>query len=211
MNIEQIMQLLPHRSPFLMVDRVLKIEGNRIIGVKNVTMNEPYFQGHFPGHPIMPGVLQLEAMAQVAGHLMIKQRRERSATGLFHVRRGCQMAQTGVPGDVLIIEVELTKCAEKSARPRAFARCAAKSSARRKSPSCSASLIDCHSCIPFHSSADHPSQGAASAPVARSAPTVSSANMSRWATSCRLHSHVVIDGHTQLGRENEIFPSPASG
>ncbi len=62
----QVMQLLPHRYPFLMVDRVLSMEGNRIVGVKNVSVNEPYFQGHFPGHPIMPGVLQLEAVAQVA-------------------------------------------------------------------------------------------------------------------------------------------------
>ena len=66
------MQMLPHRYPFLMVDRVVKIEGNHIIAVKNVTINEPYFQGHFPGHPIMPGVLQLEAMAQVAGIVMLK-------------------------------------------------------------------------------------------------------------------------------------------
>ncbi|MBT6102778.1 MAG: UDP-3-O-[3-hydroxymyristoyl] N-acetylglucosamine deacetylase, partial [Verrucomicrobia bacterium] len=64
---EQIMQILPHRYPFLMVDRVTRIDGNQITAEKNVTINEPYFQGHFPGHPIMPGVLQLEAMAQVAG------------------------------------------------------------------------------------------------------------------------------------------------
>jgi UDP-3-O-[3-hydroxymyristoyl] N-acetylglucosamine deacetylase/3-hydroxyacyl-[acyl-carrier-protein] dehydratase len=72
MDIEEVMKWLPHRYPFLMVDRILKIEGNRIVGLKNVTMNEPFFQGHFPGHPIMPGVLQLEAMAQVAGILLIK-------------------------------------------------------------------------------------------------------------------------------------------
>ncbi|MDE2643726.1 MAG: UDP-3-O-acyl-N-acetylglucosamine deacetylase, partial [Verrucomicrobiota bacterium] len=70
---EQIMQILPHRYPFLMVDRVTRIDGNQITAEKNVTINEPYFQGHFPGHPIMPGVLQLEAMAQVAGILTLKQ------------------------------------------------------------------------------------------------------------------------------------------
>jgi len=72
MDIEQIMKLLPHRYPILLVDKILKLEGNKIVGLKNVTVNEPYFQGHFPGHPIMPGVLQLEAMAQVGGLMMMK-------------------------------------------------------------------------------------------------------------------------------------------
>ncbi|MCX6924661.1 MAG: UDP-3-O-acyl-N-acetylglucosamine deacetylase, partial [Verrucomicrobia bacterium] len=71
-DIHGVMKLLPHRYPFLMVDRIAKIEGTHIIGIKNVTINEPYFQGHFPGHPVMPGVLQLEAMAQVAGIVMLK-------------------------------------------------------------------------------------------------------------------------------------------
>ena len=69
----QLMKILPHRYPFLMVDKITKIEGTTIVGVKNVTANEPYFQGHFANHPIMPGVLQLEAIAQVAGVLMLRQ------------------------------------------------------------------------------------------------------------------------------------------
>ncbi len=92
------MKCLPHRYPFLMVDQILKIEGNRIVGVKNVTINEPYFQGHFPGHPIMPGVLQLEAMAQVAGILMLKRAETADTTRVFHGRRRRQMAQAGFPG-----------------------------------------------------------------------------------------------------------------
>ena len=71
LDVIQVMKILPHRPPFLMVDRVTKIEGNRIVAQKNVTMAEPVFEGHFPGHPILPGVLQLEAMAQVAGILMM--------------------------------------------------------------------------------------------------------------------------------------------
>jgi UDP-3-O-[3-hydroxymyristoyl] N-acetylglucosamine deacetylase/3-hydroxyacyl-[acyl-carrier-protein] dehydratase len=72
MSIEEIMKVLPHRYPFLLVDRILEIEGKqRIVGMKNVTMNEPFFQGHFPGHPIMPGVLIIEAMAQVGGMLLM--------------------------------------------------------------------------------------------------------------------------------------------
>jgi UDP-3-O-[3-hydroxymyristoyl] N-acetylglucosamine deacetylase/3-hydroxyacyl-[acyl-carrier-protein] dehydratase len=71
-GIEEIMKVLPHRYPFLLVDRILEIEhGKRIVGLKNVTINEPFFQGHFPGHPIMPGVLIIEAMAQVGGMLLM--------------------------------------------------------------------------------------------------------------------------------------------
>ena len=72
LGIEEIMKVLPHRYPFLLVDRILEIErGKRIVGIKNVTINEPFFQGHFPGHPIMPGVLIIEAMAQVGGMLLM--------------------------------------------------------------------------------------------------------------------------------------------
>ena len=72
MSIEEIMKVLPHRYPFLLIDRILEIDGKqRIVGMKNVTINEPFFQGHFPGHPIMPGVLIIEAMAQVGGMLLM--------------------------------------------------------------------------------------------------------------------------------------------
>jgi beta-hydroxyacyl-ACP dehydratase FabZ len=68
LNINEVMDFLPHRYPFLMIDRILEFEADkRIVGLKNVTINEPFFQGHFPGHPIMPGVLLLEAMAQTGG------------------------------------------------------------------------------------------------------------------------------------------------
>jgi beta-hydroxyacyl-ACP dehydratase FabZ len=73
LDIQEIQRILPHRYPFLLVDRILEIEkGKRIVGIKNVTFNESFFQGHFPGHPIMPGVLIIEAMAQVAGILALK-------------------------------------------------------------------------------------------------------------------------------------------
>src|SRR5512133_3364057 len=68
MDINEIMKILPHRFPFLMIDRIVELEhGKRCVGLKNVSINEPYFQGHFPGHPVMPGVLIIESMAQVAG------------------------------------------------------------------------------------------------------------------------------------------------
>jgi len=72
MDINEILKYIPHRYPFLLVDRILSADNTKIIGLKNVSMNEPFFQGHFPGHPIMPGVLQLEAIAQVGGLLMLK-------------------------------------------------------------------------------------------------------------------------------------------
>jgi UDP-3-O-[3-hydroxymyristoyl] N-acetylglucosamine deacetylase/3-hydroxyacyl-[acyl-carrier-protein] dehydratase len=109
MDIEQIMKLIPHRPPFLMVDRVLKIDGNKIIAVKNVTINEAYFQGHFPGHPIMPGVLQLEAIAQVAGVVLLKQVEVADQVAYFMSAENVKWRRPVFPGDVLIVEVEMTK------------------------------------------------------------------------------------------------------
>ena len=109
MDIEGVMRVLPHRYPFLMVDRIAKIEGNRIVGVKSVTINEPYFQGHFPGHPIMPGVLQLEAMAQVAGILMLRQAENAGQIAYFMSAEDVKWRKPVHPGDLLFIEVELTK------------------------------------------------------------------------------------------------------
>jgi len=104
-----VMRMLPHRYPFLMVDRVVKIEGNHIIAVKNVTINEPYFQGHFPGHPIMPGVLQLEAIAQVAGIVMLKRAENAGLIAYFMSAENVKWRKPVLPGDVLVIDVELTK------------------------------------------------------------------------------------------------------
>jgi UDP-3-O-[3-hydroxymyristoyl] N-acetylglucosamine deacetylase / 3-hydroxyacyl-[acyl-carrier-protein] dehydratase len=109
MDIEQIMKLIPHRPPFLMVDRVLKIDGNKIVAVKNVTINEAYFQGHFPGHPIMPGVLQLEAIAQVAGVVLLKQVELADKVAYFMSAENVKWRRPVLPGDILIVEVEMTK------------------------------------------------------------------------------------------------------
>src|ERR1041385_660274 len=105
----QIMQMLPHLYPFLMVDCVTKLEGNRISAIKNVSINEPYFQGHFPGHPIMPGVLQLEAIAQIAGLLMLKQAENIGQIAYFMAAENVRWRKPVVPGDTLVIEVELTR------------------------------------------------------------------------------------------------------
>jgi len=109
MDIEELMKFLPHRPPFLLVDRILKIDGMKITGIKCVTMNEPHFNGHFPGHPIMPGVLQLEAMAQVAGVLLLKIIKAANQVAYFMAADNVKWRRPVVPGDVLVMEIELTK------------------------------------------------------------------------------------------------------
>lgn len=111
-EIQEIMNILPHAYPFLLVDRVIELEaGKRIVGIKNVTYNEPFFPGHFPGRPIMPGVLIVEAMAQTAGILVFKSLpQEQYKTpvyflGIDHVR----FRKPVVPGDQLHLELEITK------------------------------------------------------------------------------------------------------
>ncbi|MDD2710000.1 MAG: bifunctional UDP-3-O-[3-hydroxymyristoyl] N-acetylglucosamine deacetylase/3-hydroxyacyl-ACP dehydratase [Verrucomicrobiae bacterium] len=111
MDIVDLLNTLPHRYPFVMVDRILKIEENSIVGLKNVTINEPYFTGHFPGHPVMPGVLQVEAMAQVAGILMMKKGGGANAGKIAYFMSAdkVKFRKPVTPGDTLILEIELTK------------------------------------------------------------------------------------------------------
>ena len=109
MDMEAIMKLLPHRYPIIMVDRILSMVGTKVVGLKNVSANEPYFQGHFPGHPIMPGVLQLEAMAQVGGLLMMKHASTGRQLAYFMAADSVKWRKPVLPGDTLIIEVEMMK------------------------------------------------------------------------------------------------------
>ncbi len=109
LDITQVMKILPHRYPFLMVDKITRVAGNKITAVKNVSMNEQYFLGHFPNHPIMPGVLQLEAIAQVAGILTLKQVENIGKLAYFIAAENVKWRKPVRPGDVLFIDVELTK------------------------------------------------------------------------------------------------------
>jgi UDP-3-O-[3-hydroxymyristoyl] N-acetylglucosamine deacetylase/3-hydroxyacyl-[acyl-carrier-protein] dehydratase len=118
MSVEEVMKLLPHRPPFLLVDRILKIDGDKITGVKNVTINEDFFRGHFPAHPIMPGVLQLEAIAQVAGILLLKRMEAANQIAYFLSAENVKWRKPVVPGDVLVIELELTRVRGKIGKGR---------------------------------------------------------------------------------------------
>lgn len=117
MDAADIMKVIPHRYPFLLVDRILGFDGNtKITGQKAVTMNEPYFPGHFPGHPVMPGVLQVEAMAQVASILLFKNTGVGGKIGYFMSADKVKWRKPVMPGDTLIIEVEMTKFRGKIAK-----------------------------------------------------------------------------------------------
>ena len=109
LSISEILNLLPHRYPFLLVDKILEQEENKIVGVKNVTINEPFFRGHFPGHPVMPGVLILEAMAQTGGVLMFSKEENKGKIPLFAGIDKARFKKPVYPGDQLIIKVEIVK------------------------------------------------------------------------------------------------------
>ncbi len=122
-DIRRILEILPHRYPFLLVDRIVEMEPRqRIVGIKNVTINEPFFQGHFPGNPVMPGVLILEAMGQVAAVLFLAE--EEMTAGHFVYFAGAdkiRFRRPVVPGDQLRCEVEVLRVRRKSCKVQARA------------------------------------------------------------------------------------------
>lgn len=111
MDINEIMKYLPHRYPFLLVDRIVEIGEAKIVGLKNVTINEPFFQGHFPGHPIMPGVLLIEAMAQVGGIFAFKSMNATPETKVVYFMGidKARFRKPVLPGDQIRFELELLK------------------------------------------------------------------------------------------------------
>ena len=122
-GIDEIMETLPHRYPFLLVDRILETdEDTHIVGMKNVSANEPYFQGHFPEKPVMPGVLQLEAMAQVAGILLNKRNAREGQIAYFSSIDNARFRKVVKPGDTLIMEIQLLKVRLNLAKVRATAK-----------------------------------------------------------------------------------------
>lgn len=117
LNVEEIMELLPHRYPMLLVDKVVECDDERrIVAIKNVTVNEPFFQGHFPGKPVMPGVLELEAMAQTGGILLNRIGGVSGGTPYFLAVDKARFRSVVVPGDQMRIEVEITNIRSKTAK-----------------------------------------------------------------------------------------------
>jgi beta-hydroxyacyl-ACP dehydratase FabZ len=107
-DISEILSVMPHRYPFLLIDRVLAMDDNSIRAIKNVTINEPHFLGHFPGAPVMPGVLVVEAMAQAGGFLLFSQVEDREDKLIYFTGIDCcRFRKPVVPGDQLLFEVEL--------------------------------------------------------------------------------------------------------
>lgn len=110
LNVQEIQNIIPHRYPFLLVDKVLEIEeGKRVVGVKNVTINEPFFQGHFPEYPVMPGVLIIESMAQVGAIAMLQKEENQGKIGFLAGVDKCRFKRQVKPGDELKVEVEITR------------------------------------------------------------------------------------------------------
>lgn len=108
LNIDQIKELIPHRYPFLLVDKITELEaGKKAIGIKNVTINEPFFQGHFPEYPLMPGVLIIEALAQVGAVAMMSMEENKGKLGVFAGIDGVRFRREVRPGDILSLEVEI--------------------------------------------------------------------------------------------------------
>ncbi|KOP30368.1 3-hydroxyacyl-ACP dehydratase [Exiguobacterium sp. BMC-KP] len=109
-TIEQIKEVIPHRYPFLLVDRILEVEeGKRAVGMKNVSANEEFFNGHFPDYNVMPGVLIVEALAQVGAFAVLKMEANQGKLAFFAGIENCRFKRQVVPGDQLRLEVELTK------------------------------------------------------------------------------------------------------
>jgi 3-hydroxyacyl-[acyl-carrier-protein] dehydratase len=110
LDINEIRKILPHRYPFLLVDRIVELEPERIVGIKNVTVNEPFFMGHFPDFPVMPGVLIVEAMAQAAGVLVLQAIPDRDSKLVFLVAiENARFRKPVVPGDTLRLEMKIVK------------------------------------------------------------------------------------------------------
>ena len=125
LDVVRIQQLLPHRYPFLLVDRVTEFEANkRVLGIKNVTINEPFFQGHFPGHPVMPGVLVIEALAQTGGILTQLSHQSAATDKLFYLVKidNAKFSRMVVPGDRLELNVELKRTIRNMAMYHGIAR-----------------------------------------------------------------------------------------
>lgn len=114
MDINEIKEILPHRYPFLLIDKVISMEGNKIVAIKNVTVNENYFQGHFPAEAVMPGVLIIEALAQTGAVAILSKNEFKGKIAYFAGIDKAKFRRKVIPGDILRLEVEITKLRERA-------------------------------------------------------------------------------------------------
>jgi 3-hydroxyacyl-[acyl-carrier-protein] dehydratase len=127
LSVEEIMEIIPHRYPFLLLDRITEIAaGERAVGIKNVTINEPFFRGHFPGQPVMPGVLIIEAMAQLGAAAVLSKEEYRGKLILFRGFNNVHFRGVVRPGDTLHLEVTLTAIRGRAGKGKGLARVAGK-------------------------------------------------------------------------------------
>ena len=119
---QEIMEIIPHRPPFLLVDRIIEIDDKHAIGVKQVTIGEPFFAGHFPGNPLMPGVLQIEALAQVGAVAVLRQPAYRGKLAVFARIENVRFRKPVTPGDTLQLEVQLVELRSKMGKGHGVAR-----------------------------------------------------------------------------------------
>jgi 3-hydroxyacyl-[acyl-carrier-protein] dehydratase len=122
LSIQEIMEIIPHRPPFLLIDRILELDERHAIGIKQVTINEPFFVGHFPGNPLMPGVLQIEALAQVGAVAVLHQPAYRGKIAVFARIENVRFRKPVVPGDTLELEVDLVELRGKIGKGHGVAR-----------------------------------------------------------------------------------------
>jgi UDP-N-acetylglucosamine acyltransferase len=207
MLIGEILKILPHRYPFLLVDRILEIEkGKRVVGIKNVTFNEEFFQGHFPGAPVMPAVLMLESFSQVAAILLL-QREDAAPTARVYLRgvNDAKFRRQVVPGDRLRLEISLGKRRASLARARAVAYVGDQLVAE-------AELL--LGLIPDRTEIDPTAIVHARARIGEGTvvgPHVKIGSRVTVGSNCRIGASSVIDGWTEIGDECEIYPFASIG
>jgi UDP-N-acetylglucosamine acyltransferase len=227
-DIQEILGFLPHRYPFLLIDRIVEFEpAKRLVAIKNVTINEPFFQGHFPGYPIMPGVLVIEAMAQAGAIIMMEEipDREKKLVVFTGIERA-KFRRPVTPGDQLRIEVDVlarSRPASAAWKAKAYVdgklacqatlTCQVVPKVREHHPTApeAAATPEAATAHKAVDRSEHSSQRVVSAGAVVPAsctvgPFAPSAPRWFWVKDCTLISHVVLDGRTRIGARNIVYP-----